>query len=430
MQSNDLLHHHLSQPRLRHLAQHAGPDPQQRRRASGRRIPQDAAEPRHLDRPDRRHGDHGARTAAPERHALRRARPRRSEMDRRAADRPDAGAPDPDQPPDRRDAAGHPAVPAVRAVLDILPSPQRGAFTKEDGEAVIDAEGRACPSRRLTLPNVDSDAVRSARRRRAWSAATPSTHAPRFLHALRVAARALVQPASDAGSRAPAASDGRRGPHLRSARPAACPTARRTTIPKVRGAARAGAVGRRHGLVLARAPRRDDRHHEGADRLDSAGARRGAADAGQDAGGDAGLGRLAVLQRGQSAARARPLDAHAHHPEPVLGGQGLPRVRRRRPHEALVVLRPRGRRDGRAGQVHAAHARRRALPGGPLQRAQGKCRGAVPGAFNHRCAHLRWRLEAIARPPVSGAAPAPTTPAAPRPRASADPARSGESAPR
>jgi arsenate reductase len=28
------------------------------------------------------------------------------------------------------------------AVLDILPSPQRGAFTKEDGEAVIDAEGR------------------------------------------------------------------------------------------------------------------------------------------------------------------------------------------------------------------------------------------------------------------------------------------------
>ena len=27
-------------------------------------------------------------------------------------------------------------------VLDILPSPQRGAFTKEDGEAVIDAEGR------------------------------------------------------------------------------------------------------------------------------------------------------------------------------------------------------------------------------------------------------------------------------------------------
>ena len=28
------------------------------------------------------------------------------------------------------------------AVLEILPSPQRGAFTKEDGEAVIDAQGR------------------------------------------------------------------------------------------------------------------------------------------------------------------------------------------------------------------------------------------------------------------------------------------------
>ena len=27
-------------------------------------------------------------------------------------------------------------------VLDILPHPQRGAFTKEDGEAVVDAQGR------------------------------------------------------------------------------------------------------------------------------------------------------------------------------------------------------------------------------------------------------------------------------------------------
>jgi arsenate reductase (glutaredoxin) len=30
------------------------------------------------------------------------------------------------------------------AVLDILPSPQRGAFAKEDGQAVIDAEGSDC----------------------------------------------------------------------------------------------------------------------------------------------------------------------------------------------------------------------------------------------------------------------------------------------
>jgi arsenate reductase (glutaredoxin) len=27
-------------------------------------------------------------------------------------------------------------------VLEILPDPQRGAFAKEDGEAVVDAEGR------------------------------------------------------------------------------------------------------------------------------------------------------------------------------------------------------------------------------------------------------------------------------------------------
>jgi arsenate reductase len=31
------------------------------------------------------------------------------------------------------------------AVLDLLPSPQRGAFTKEDGERVIDADGRRVP---------------------------------------------------------------------------------------------------------------------------------------------------------------------------------------------------------------------------------------------------------------------------------------------
>jgi arsenate reductase len=28
------------------------------------------------------------------------------------------------------------------AVLDILPTPQLGAFTKEDGEAVVDAQGK------------------------------------------------------------------------------------------------------------------------------------------------------------------------------------------------------------------------------------------------------------------------------------------------
>lgn len=32
-------------------------------------------------------------------------------------------------------------------VLDILPSPQRGAFTKEDGEAVVDQQGRRIQQR-------------------------------------------------------------------------------------------------------------------------------------------------------------------------------------------------------------------------------------------------------------------------------------------
>jgi hypothetical protein len=30
-------------------------------------------------------------------------------------------------------------------VLDILPNPQRGAFTKEDGEAVVDVRGERIP---------------------------------------------------------------------------------------------------------------------------------------------------------------------------------------------------------------------------------------------------------------------------------------------
>jgi arsenate reductase len=32
-------------------------------------------------------------------------------------------------------------------VLDILPSPQRGEFTKEDGEKVIDAQGKRVRAR-------------------------------------------------------------------------------------------------------------------------------------------------------------------------------------------------------------------------------------------------------------------------------------------
>ena len=59
-----------------------------------------------------------------------------------------------------------------------------------------------------------------------------------------------------------------------------------------------------------------------------------AADPGAHAGGDAGLGRLAELQRRQHAAAARPLDADVHDPQPVQRRQGLSGVRRSRPDEA------------------------------------------------------------------------------------------------
>ena len=95
------------------------------------------------------------------------------------------------------------------------------------------------------------------------------------------------------------------------------------------GTARALDVVGRPGLVLAGAPRLDDRHHQGADRLAAAVAGRRATDPGAHAGGDAGLRRLAELQRRQPAPRAWPLDAHVHHPQPVLGRQGVQRVRRR-----------------------------------------------------------------------------------------------------
>jgi arsenic resistance protein ArsH len=48
---------------------------------------------------------------------------------------------------------------------------------------------------------------------------------------------------------------------------------------------------------------------------------------GPHAGCDAGLRRLTVVQRGQHAAPAGALDAHVHDPEPVLGADGLQRVR-------------------------------------------------------------------------------------------------------
>lgn len=81
-----------------------------------------------------------------------------------------------------------------------------------------------------------------------------------------------------------------------------------------------------------------------------------APDAGQDARGDAGERRLSVVQRGEPAARARALDAHADHPEPVVGGQGVHGIRRGGADEAVRVFRSRRGRDGRTDEVHAAHA--------------------------------------------------------------------------
>ena len=77
------------------------------------RVPGTPAEPRAPGRADRGDADARAGAAAREGHALCRARPRRPEMDRRRAARLHAGASDPDQPADRRDAAGHAPVPAV-----------------------------------------------------------------------------------------------------------------------------------------------------------------------------------------------------------------------------------------------------------------------------------------------------------------------------
>ena len=65
--------HDLSQPRLRHLAQHAGDDPAERRGARGDRVPEDAAEPRAAGRIDRGARHRAARAVARKGHALCRA---------------------------------------------------------------------------------------------------------------------------------------------------------------------------------------------------------------------------------------------------------------------------------------------------------------------------------------------------------------------
>lgn len=91
---------------------------------------------------------------------------------------------------------------------------------------------------------------------------------------------------------------------------------------------------------------------KGADRLDSAGARCHAPDAGQDARRHGGIGRLAELQRREPDAHSRPLDADGDDPEPVLRPQGVPRVRRGGTHEAVRPLQPGRRRLRGTGEVH------------------------------------------------------------------------------
>ena len=76
--------------------------------------------------------------------ALRGARARRSQMERRRADRFHAGASDPDQPADRGDAEGHKTVPAVGSGAGVCSNIRSTSFVKEDGEVVAGPVARQC----------------------------------------------------------------------------------------------------------------------------------------------------------------------------------------------------------------------------------------------------------------------------------------------
>lgn len=64
-------------------------------------------------------------------------------------------------------------------VLDILPQPQRGAFSKEDGEVVVSGKAAVSESR-IELPNIDPALFQQPDARRLMPPGR-STHAPRFL---------------------------------------------------------------------------------------------------------------------------------------------------------------------------------------------------------------------------------------------------------
>ncbi len=80
-------------------------------------------------------------SAARERHALRRARPRGSGADRRPAPRCRRGASGAVEPAARVSPKGVRLCRPSEAVLDLLPG-QQGEFVKEDGERVVDEQGR------------------------------------------------------------------------------------------------------------------------------------------------------------------------------------------------------------------------------------------------------------------------------------------------
>ena len=75
-------------------------------------------------------------------HALCRAGPGQSGAGRRGPAGRHRGASHPAEPPLRQHAAGRAAVPPVRASAGHPAGAAAGAFTKEDGEAVIDAQGK------------------------------------------------------------------------------------------------------------------------------------------------------------------------------------------------------------------------------------------------------------------------------------------------
>ncbi len=238
-------------------------------------------------------------------------------------------------------------------VLDILPQPQRGAFTKEDGERVVDAGGAVSESAQVLqttdLPNVDPLLFRvpdPAQLR----AAQPSSHPPRIAllyGSLRV--RSFSRLLAEEAARLLRAM----GAEARIFNPSGLPLPDDApdTHPKV--------VELREltqwaeGMVWCSPERHGAMTGIMKAQIDwiplSVGAVRPTQGKTlavmQVCGGSQSFN--AVNQMRVLGRWMRMLTI----PQPVLGRQGLPRVRRPRPHEALGLLRSRGGRDGGTGEV-------------------------------------------------------------------------------